>query len=146
MDMHDIVNLLEEVKKSGEKIDRSAFIYLSPQPGVKDHAQCSSCQFFLPEKERCGLFNNRFKVVADASCSLYVYGKPNDEQPIQDVVTPKEAGYVEGQVRCENCKWVEGKTCLLFDKLNKLMPYIFKLDTQIENKGCCNAWQEYKGT
>ena len=143
--MHDIVNLLEEVKKNGEKIDRSAFLYLSPPAGLKDHAQCSSCQFWLPGKKRCGLFDNKFEVIANASCGLYVQGKPDDDQPIQNVVTPAEAGYVEGQVRCENCKWIEGKTCTLFDKINKLAPKIFKMDVKVENRGCCNAWQAYKG-
>lgn len=144
MDFRRIIDLLNEAKSDKEKIDRSAFIYLKPK-GDKDlFAQCATCVAFMPEKERCAWFNKNDKVVAEGSCALYVHGKPNDDQDIINAVTPKEAGYVEAEVRCENCTHVKGNICLLFQKLNQELPELFDLDSKIEDKACCNAWQKYE--
>ena len=144
MDFRKILDLLNEEKNAKEKIDRSAFIYLEPKGDIDEFAQCSTCVAFLPEKQRCAWFGKDDKVIANASCSLYVHGKPNDDQEIIGSVTPKEAGYVEGQVRCENCTHVKGDTCLLFQKLNQELPELFELNSKIEDKACCNAWQKYE--
>ena len=80
------------------------------------------------------------QVVANASCGLYIQGRPHDDQPIQDVVTPDEAGYVLGQVRCENCSWYKNGTCELFAQLDRQMPDTFDLKDSVSASGCCNAW------
>ena len=140
---HIISNILES-KKTIDLLDRSAFIYLPPKGKKDEFAQCGTCIAFMPDRERCAWFGKDDHVIADASCALYVHGKPNNDQKIIGSVTPKQAGYVEAQVRCENCHYVKGQKCTLFEKLNKALPNIFKLDTKIEDKACCNAWVQYK--
>lgn len=144
MDFRRIIDLLNEAKSGKEKIDRSAFIYLKPKGDKDQFAQCATCIAFMPGKERCAWFGKNDKVIAEASCALYVHGKPNNDQEIIGSVTPEEAGYVEAQVRCENCTHVKGDICLLFQKLNQELPELFELDSKIEDKACCNAWQKYE--
>lgn len=144
MDFRKILDLLNEEKNPKPKIDRSAFIYLAPKGDKDKFAQCATCIAFMPGKERCAWFGKNDKVVAEGSCNLYVHGKPNDDQEIIGAVTPKEAAYVEAEVRCENCTHVKGDTCLLFQKLNQELPELFELDSKIEDNACCNAWQQYK--
>lgn len=141
MDIRKIIQLLEA---AGEytKIDRSAFIYLDPKGDKTQFAQCGTCVAFLPGKKRCKFFSDTDKVVANASCGLYVHGKPTDDQKIINAVTPADAGYVLGQVRCENCTWYVDKKCELFVKLNKAMPDVFDLDPAVDAQGCCNGWQK----
>ena len=141
MNIRDIIKLLEAAGDNSSKIDRSAFIYLPPKGNKKEFAQCSTCQLFLPTKERCGIFGKSDKVVADASCGLYIQGTPNDDQPITGVVTPDQAGYVLGQVRCENCSWGNNGKCGLFELLNEKLSDVFKLNETIDAQGCCNAFQ-----
>lgn len=140
--MREILSLLEKAAyKKGDRIGRWAFLYMEPTPSqAKEFAQCSTCQLFMPGKERCGIFGKDDVVKANASCGLYLHGKPNDDQPIQGIVTPKDAGYVEGQVRCENCTWYKGSKCELFAKLDETMPDTFNLGSKVDAKGCCNAW------
>lgn len=140
--LKEFISSIVEEKEGGPKVDRSAFIYLPPLEPKKDFAQCSTCFLFLPEKQRCGIFGPNDKVVANAACSLYLHGQPYDEQPIRNIVTPEQAGYVKGQVRCENCKWLEGTTCELFKLLNDTLPNTFNLDEKVDRRGCCNAWQK----
>jgi len=144
MDFRKIIDLLNEEKNPKKKIDRWAFIYLKPKGDKDRFAQCATCVAFLPEKQRCAWFGKNDKVVAEGSCSLYVHGKPNNDQEIVAAVTPKEAAYVEAEVRCENCHYVKGTVCTLFQKLNQELPEIFDIDSKIEDKACCNAWQQYK--
>jgi Pyruvate/2-oxoacid:ferredoxin oxidoreductase delta subunit len=141
MDMRRIIKLLEAAD-AYKKIDRSAFIYLDPIGDKKQFAQCGTCVAFLPGKKRCGLFGPNDEVIADASCGLYVNGKPHDDQPMLNSVTPRDAGYVLGQVRCENCTWYVDKKCELFEKLNRELPDIFDLDVDVAAQGCCNGWQK----
>jgi hypothetical protein len=135
-------NLNESKESSDKKIHNDAFVYLDPKPPENKFAQCSTCALFLPGKQRCGIFSKDFKVVANAACSLYVHGKPHDDQQIINSVSPEEAGYVVGQVRCENCGWYEAdhKECGLYEMLNKKLPDVFDLDEYVDPKGCCNAW------
>jgi len=140
MDMRDLIKIVTEAKQPTAWIDRSSFLYLSPKGDKDKFAQCGSCGAFMPESERCSLFSKSFKVVAEGSCGLYVHGEPSEDQEPSNAVDPKEAGYVEAQVRCENCKaYVDGQ-CALFARLNELAPHTFNLDTKVDPKGCCNAW------
>lgn len=144
--MKTFKQLIDEARSlpsySEDKITRSAFIYLDPRG--KNFAQCGSCYQFLPGKKRCAIFSNNDEVVANASCGLYIKGTPHDDQEIINSVTPEQAGYVLGQVRCENCSWFkpEQSTCDLFAQLNKTNKDIFDLDTEVSAEGCCNAWQK----
>lgn len=144
MKLEQILTVLKEADTIVEKLDRSAFIYLPPKGDKDKFAQCGTCIAFMPGKERCAWFGKNDNVIAEASCALYVHGKPNNDQKIIGSVTPKQAGYVEAQVRCENCHYVKGNQCTLFKKLNKALPEVFDLDTKIEDKACCNAWVQYK--
>jgi hypothetical protein len=142
MELRNLINILEAIGDQKAKIDRSAFIYLDPTGKKEEFAQCGTCIHFMPGKKRCNIYSKDDKVVANASCGLYVQGKPNDDQEFLNVVTPKESGYVLGQVRCENCDHFDGKkTCVLFEKLNESLPELFKLNTTVEPLGCCNAQQ-----
>jgi len=141
MRLTDLASLMEAAQGGGRKIDRSAFIYLEPKGSGRDFAQCKTCFMFMPGKERCGIFGRDDRVIADASCGLYVKGEPSDDQEIRGSVTPKAAGYVEGQVRCENCSWYVNGECELFAMLSQRMPDAFDLDPNVKAKGCCNAWQ-----
>ena len=142
-DIRRIINLLETAGYAkGDPIGRWAFLYLEPKDpaGSKDFAQCKTCQLFMPGKKSCGIFGPDDVVKANASCGLYLQGKPHDDQPMQEIVTPEAAGYVEGAVRCENCSWYKDGQCDLFAQLDKAMPDTFKLGSTVSPKGCCNAW------
>src|SRR5882672_361267 len=97
---------------SGEKITRSAFLYLSGKD--KEFAQCGTCFQFNDEKERCAILGPTFKVDDDDSCNLYIRGTPVKDQPIVARITPKAAGFVERPVRCENC--VDGDAVILTEQ------------------------------
>ena len=148
MNLKTYIQIVTEGKDSGPKVARDAFLYMDPPPGVTQHAQCGTCMHFMPGKERCNIFPKSFKVVANASCALYINGEPKDDQEfIERPVDPKASGYVLGQVRCENCLYFGTDTtiCSLFDDLNKKLPKDFKLDAKVDARGCCNAWREFKG-
>lgn len=138
--MRQFINLIKEAAETSQKIDRSAFIYLPPKGEKNNFAQCASCLFFKPNSEKCGIFNKKTKVTKNQSCGLYVHGKPDENQECRDVATPEQAGLVDGPVRCENCSWFDGK-CGLFKKLNKEMPDVFSVDENVDENGCCNAFQ-----
>lgn len=129
-------------KQVKEETDRSAFIYMAPQPPKEIFAQCGSCAHFMPESKRCTLFGKNDVVIAEASCALYAHGVPSDKQEIIEATTPTEAGYVLGQVRCENCSWYnEGpSTCGLFEELNSKMGDTFELQENVDKYGCCNGF------
>ena len=141
MEMRKLIDLLE-AKGEGNKITRGAFLYLEPK-GEVQFAQCATCYLFMPGRQRCSIFGPDDVVVANASCGLYVNGTPHDDQEIISAVTPHEAGYVEGQVRCENCTWYDADagTCGLFELLNRADPGAFDCDPQVQAKACCNGWQ-----
>ena len=140
--MKTLKEFIIESTATGDKINRDAFIYLNPKAPTKDFAQCKTCTMFLPNKQRCSAFSESFKVVANGSCALYCNGKPNDNQQINNSVTPEQAGYVVAQVRCENCDWFKDDICKLYEILNNKLPDIFELDENVDLKGCCNAWQK----
>jgi hypothetical protein len=139
--MRDLINLIEQAQQLGDKISRAAFLYLPPTGDKTSFAQCGSCGMFIPGAQRCWLFGADDKVVANASCGLYIQGKPSDDQEPQNKVTPEHAGYNLGQVRCENCRWFTGSECDLFKLLNDQQSQVFDLDVKVEKYACCNAWQ-----
>jgi len=139
--MRDFIKLVEQAQQSGDPINRSAFLYLPPTGDKASFAQCGSCGMFIPDKNRCWLFGPKDRVVANASCGMYIQGEPSSDQEPQSKVAPQDAGYNLGQVRCENCRWLSGKKCALFEMLNRQMPEIFDLDEKVDEYGCCNAWQ-----
>lgn len=143
MDIRRLINILEQAKGDSKKLDTSAFLYLEQIKPTTQFAQCATCMLFIPDRQRCSIFGEDDVVVANASCGLYVQGTPSDDQEIRAVVTPKQAGYVDGQVRCENCLWFnpEPSTCGLFEDLNKVMPEVWALEETVKAKACCNAWQ-----
>lgn len=140
--LRKLINLVERGAGNDNRLDRSAFVYMEPTDNPDQHAQCTSCFMFMPKKQRCSIFPKDFKVVATASCNLYVSGAPNDNQPFRSSVSPDAAGYVEAEVRCENCSWFnKPNNCGLFTDLNKQPPQIWNLNETVNPKGCCNAWQ-----
>lgn len=141
--MRDLIQLIEAAQRQGDPITRAAFLYLPPTGSDPNQfAQCGTCGMFMPGKERCWLFSAEFEVVANASCGLYIQGEPTDDQTPQNKVTPEDAGYNQGQVRCENCKWFDGDSvCNLYVMLTDQLPEVFDLDHTVEPLGCCNGWQ-----
>ena len=134
-----------------KKTDRSSFLYMEANPPIKDFAQCSTCQHFMPKSKKCTLFSPKDNVVAEGACGLYAQGIASDDQVITSAVTPKVAGYIVGAVRCENCSWFDKGSCGLYETLMKKMPDVFDLNTKVSPKGCCNAFQpgtneEYTGS
>lgn len=144
MNMKQLIAIVEAKGSKVTKFDRDIFIYLEPETTKdrKEFAQCGTCFMFMPGKERCSIFPEDFKVIAEASCSLYVQGQPTDHQAFQKPVDPEAAGYVKGKVRCENCKWLDpGNKCGFFAYLNEKMSDTFNIKETVDPKGCCNAWQ-----
>jgi hypothetical protein len=124
------------------KLERDAFLYLNPEPGVADFAQCSSCEMWVQGDNRCTIHGPRVRVPGSASCGFYIYGEVQEPGYLTEaLVTAEESGLVDRKVRCENCQWGGPSTyrCRLFAGLNERLPDIFDLDEHIEPKGCCNA-------
>lgn len=147
MDLKKYIQIVTEAKNSGPRVTRDAFLYMDPTPGVTQFAQCGTCIHFMPGRERCNIFPKNFKVVANASCGLYINGEPKDDQEfIERPLDPKKSGYMVGQVRCENCLYfgTETNICSLYEDLNKKLGSDFDLKTKVDAKGCCNAWREFK--
>lgn len=126
------------------KIKRDAFLYLDPEPGVDDFAQCLTCRDWVEGDDRCRIIGPFITVRDTMSCGFYVYG----EEPLPEgtqtytLVFPKEAGLVDREVRCENCRHlVEESTCGFFKTLNETLPDLFDLNINIHPAGCCNAQQ-----
>lgn len=141
MEMRDLIKLVTEAKEPKALIDRSAFLYMKPKgPNKHEFAQCSTCAAYKPFTKRCGLFSAKDYIKPEASCGMYLKGKPDEDQETTDMVTPEEAGYMVGKVRCENCKAFADGKCAVFAQLNELLPNTFKLDVNVEPLACCNAF------
>lgn len=124
------------------KLERDAFLYLSPEPGMEDFAQCGTCTMWVEGDNRCMIHGPRVKVPETASCGFYLCGDPEPKgTETYALVSAEESGLVDRPVRCENCQWGGPSTyrCRFFMGLNERLPEIFDLDEQIEPKGCCNA-------
>lgn len=137
--MRHIMDLITEAEHTGARIDRSAFIYLPPKSPKAKFAQCATCLHFIPDA-RCGIFSDEDEVSANASCGLYLHGSPGDQE-CRNIVTPEQAGYVTGEVRCENCSWYDDHVCGLYKLLQQRLPDVFDLDSAVDPQGCCNGWQ-----
>lgn len=125
-----------------KKLERDAFLYLNPEPGIDDFAQCSSCQDWVQGDNRCTIHGPRVRTPGTASCGFYIFGDPQPAgTDTEAVVTADESGLVDREVRCENCQWGGPTTtrCRFFLSLNERLPDVFDLDEHIEPKGCCNA-------
>lgn len=129
----------DEIKSSGQKIKRDAFLYLEPKEPRDEFAQCSSCRMYLPGKEHCGIMGPSVHVPAEASCGFYMHGEPSDDQECEVVVKPSEAGLVRRQVRCENCASYDSGKCKLYTALNEAKPDLFDLDENVVAQACCNG-------
>jgi|GEM_PF-5260616 hypothetical protein len=117
------------------KITRSAFLYLEGRDDT--FAQCGSCAF---GKDRCAIMGNAEVSAHDGSCNFHIKGTPTRDRNIASL-TRKQTGYVERQVRCQNCKFKPDATprCRLYAELNRKLPEIFELDERISPYGCCNS-------
>lgn len=139
--MRDLMDIIQEAAETGQKIDSTAFLYLPPSGEAEEFAQCKTCILFRPKAERCGAFGPEDVVTAEQSCGFYLHGESDDQQACRSIVTPEQAGLVDGPVRCENCSWFDGE-CGLYAKLMQALPDVFDLDAKVAAQGCCNAWQK----
>lgn len=116
-------------------IERDAFLYLDPKGNKKSFAQCNTCVF--NSNNRCAILD--VKISSDISCGFYISGKSLSLTP-KSFVTAEEAGLVDRQVRCENCRFFDKNVrCQLFSELTSEYPKIFYLDSVVDPYGCCNA-------
>lgn len=156
---YDFSKFGRDAKAKVPKITRDAFVYLNPISEVSKNrfAQCETCRLWVPGFEGGGCIihgSKQVPITASMSCALFIAwpdGKPEPDavqnhlaelqKDIPGVVTPEESGLVDREVRCENCDYFDsGKAkCGLFEKLNKAMPDIFDLQTDVDAYGCCNA-------
>lgn len=128
--------IADRAKKPVSKIDRSAFLYMVDHDGdAYRFAQCAGCRFFTGKD--CAVIG--IPVKAGWSCGLFTDGA-YDGMAVQQNVPAEEAGVYKGSVRCENCRF-GGDHCALYQRLNKELPALFDLDSKIESKACCNAFQ-----
>lgn len=132
-----------QVGKTAPRRDRSAFGYMAANPSIPDFAQCSSCQVWIKDRERCLWLGNDQPVLKGDSCILYVQGDPIDgDVDALGSLTEDEVGFFRGDVRCENCVSAsdDARHCFLYEKLNEAFPDLFLLNEVVEPKACCNAF------
>ena len=123
-------------------IKRDAFLYLDPRGNKNKFAQCETCMMWTGKHKTCTILGKEKEVLGTDSCGLYVHGKPHEDMAGMEMeaVTPKEAGFYSGQVRCENCKHFDVDHCHVFEELNEME--MFDLDEWVDAKGCCNAFEK----
>jgi adenylylsulfate kinase len=123
------------------KVDRSAFLYQGPHGPQEKYGQCSTCHDFTGKS--CENFPKGNTVSPGGACGLYHFGKGSDELLGKEMgsFTKAEAGYVDREVRCENCAYFDDDEsyCELFEKLNEQFPSVFDMDKKVDKYGCCNA-------
>lgn len=132
-----------QVGKTAPRRDRSAFGYMAANPSIPDFAQCSSCQVWIKDRERCLWLGNDQPVLKGDSCILYVQGDPIEgDVDALGSLTEDEVGFFRGDVRCENCVSAsdDARHCFLYEKLNEAFPDLFLLNEVVEPKACCNAF------
>ena len=144
-----IIQSLKKAKDLTTKIARDAFLYFDPTGNKNQFAQCSTCRDWTGAKQNtCYILGKNVKVTGSMSCGLYVPGKPKPEYAGKEypALSPKQAGLVDTNTRCENCKYYESEDshCHLFMMLNEDMKATFKLDEKVHKQGCCNAFTEKK--
>ena len=126
----------------------SAFGYVAMPKGAIEatFAQCASCTQFTGS--RCLSFGPDDKVVPMGACNWYIYGQTCSETDVTDDCfaggKPKDAGYVEADVRCANCSSFNPKKsrphCELYEHLNKHLPDYYDLEESVRGSSCCNSW------
>jgi hypothetical protein len=117
---------------------------MEPHPSVSNHAQCGSCHNWGKGNKRCYYLQAKDKVDADDSCGLYGQGKPQATVEPSGQYTKAELGFVDEQVRCENCREFDNRDpkhlhCDFYAQLTRILPLQFQLDKNVNPKGCCNA-------
>lgn len=132
----------ETLGKAARLVGRDAFLYMeppqdAPQAAKDQFAQCGTCWKFRPKRETCSEVLG--KIVAGGSCGTYAYGASRDEQPQRALLTQAMAGYVVRQVRCENCRYLNGLRCGWYAWLNERFPGEVCFEEAVNPKGCCNA-------
>lgn len=146
-DMHKAIGIAPPDAPKIEKIERSAFLFMKARGKNKGRfAQCITCIHFLIDQDRCYLQRDRDDVDDDDSCGGYYPGEPTkgtDLKPLGNS-TPEELGFVEREVRCQNCMFFDPDSealthCDLYTQLNRMFPALFKLDRYVEKLDCCNA-------
>lgn len=134
--------------KPKEKVTRQAFGYLPPKGDHDQFAQCGTCRAWTGQDHNTCVILGKEHVTADMSCNYYQHGNPSPSGAGKEhlVLTPKQAGLVDRQVRCENCAFFdkEGSYCELYEHLAESHPQQFDLDKHVDPKGCCN-FQTPKG-
>lgn len=127
----------EEPEEESKGLCRSTFLYMNPKGDEHKFAQCGTCWKFTGKS--CLEFGPDDKVGEDDSCGLYCFGEPQPDHVGKEKsgTTPEEAGFVDGEVRCENCEYFEkgDNDCLLFRMLGMK-------DYKVHKHGCCNAFSE----
>jgi len=127
---------------------RDCFGYMEPSPDIPDFAQCGSCKMWLKRQELCYWLPKTKEVEAGDSCILYVQGAPfnNPDMKATGLLQPEVVGFIDGKVRCENCSSFskENSGCNLFHTLTQAFPTIFKLNSKVKPRACCNAWNSKK--
>lgn len=146
MDSKSIIfEVINSLNKEKAKRTRDTFTYLEPKGDKSKFAQCSTCRFWTTKT--C-LILGKTEISGDMSCNFYTHGKPSADNigKEQDNFTPKEAGLVKRQVRCENCISFDEKTskCMFFQKLNESLSDLFNLEEKVNPQGCCNAQKPKK--
>lgn len=125
--------------------DRSAFLYMEPNPETDKFATCGTCASFNREKKRCKWFGPNDEVDENDTCGLYVQG-PNTNEAPTGFSTKKEAGFFDGPPQCRRCNAYDARDksrihCDLYVQLNRMLPKQWKLDEEIKPHACCNAWE-----
>lgn len=115
------------------KITRSAFGYLEGDDAR--FAQCGSCAF---GKDTCAVMSDEKVSPSIGSCIFYIKGAPVRERNIA-ALSRQQTGYVERQVRCENCRFFGQGHCGLYRVLNKSQGAVFDLEEKVDRHACCNA-------
>lgn len=139
------------VKRSMADRDRSAFLYMEPDPDTPDHAQCKTCFNFLRGVGRCHWLQEDDEIDFDDTCGLYGQGTPNDDPNAKPSgqYTKETVGFFDGRVTCHRCNAYDDRDkshihCDLYVQLNRMLPQLWKLKEEVIPRGCCNAWGEGK--
>ena len=139
-----------------------------PEWRKKKFAQCIWCRMRVPKEQMAGLSGD-FKKDCDlcvilgsnedispdlGTCGEYAIWASEDGAPDAETVavhakelaagidsktTKETVGYVEREVRCENCYFGRLPTCDWFYKLTLMLPRLFFDNARIDEYGCCNT-------
>lgn len=130
------------------KIKRDAFLYLQPSESSygkpEEYAQCVSCGLWTgEERKRCYILGKKKEVLGTDTCCFYCNSEPQVDTLAGkeiEAVTPEEAGFYRGKVRCQNCSYFNPtiSSCKLFFMLDTEFPDDFSLGSSVDKHGCCN--------